>query len=296
MKFDSYHPFINLVYFVMAITFMLNFNHPVFLAIAYFSVFFWSIKLNGKKSLYFNLCLIPCILFYTGWYSFYNHFGVTVLGQNFIENQITLESIVYGFVRGVVAASIVMEFTCIFAVVTADKIVYLLGRISPKLSLFFSILLRIIPRIGKWAQKTDLARQGVGRSIGQGNIFQRFIHLIGLISITITWTMENLVESAASMQSRGYSLKGRTAFSIYRFDGRDRGFLIALAAGIMAIFMADAARETTILYDPMILIGPVTGVSIICYLVYITLLSLPLILQIIGEKRFEQLRRESYGE
>lgn len=45
MKFDSYHPFINLVYFVMAITFMLNFNHPVFLAIAYFSVFFWSIKL-----------------------------------------------------------------------------------------------------------------------------------------------------------------------------------------------------------------------------------------------------------
>lgn len=108
--------------------------------------------------------------------------------------------------------------------------------------------------------------------------------------------MENLVESAASMQSRGYSLKGRTAFSIYRFDGRDRGFLIALAAGIMAIFMADAAGETTILYDPMILIGPVTGVSIICYLVYITLLSLPLILQIIGEKRFEQLRRESYGE
>ena len=96
-----------------------------------------------------DLTLIPLIAVYAFIYSSYNHFGVTNLGANFIGNQITLESVVYGCAIGVRIASGVMLASCMFVIVSADKVVYLFGRISPKLSLFLAILLRGIPRIGE---------------------------------------------------------------------------------------------------------------------------------------------------
>lgn len=291
MRFDSYHPIINFIYFMTASICTVSFFHPVCITLGYIIFFLWSVKLNGKRSLYFNLWLIPLVFLYTGWYSFYNHFGVTILGYNYIGNPMTLEAVVYGLVRGIMVASLIMECTCIFAIVTSDKVIYLLGRISPKLSLFCSILLRFIPRIRKQAIKIDLARRGIGRGIGQGNIFQRFIHLLGLISITITWMMENLVESAVSMKSRGYSLKGRTAFSMYRFDDRDRIMVVVFDFGIIVTALADTAGMTNILYEPMIVMEPITMISAICYCVYGGMLITPLFLQVIGERKFKYLRK-----
>jgi len=42
--------------------------------------------------------------------------------------------------------------------------------------------------------------------------------------------LENAIETADSMKSRGYGLPGRTAFSIYRFDRRDKTILLWLLA------------------------------------------------------------------
>lgn len=147
MRFDSYHPIINFMYFIVVITCTVCFTHPVFLVLAYLAAFLWSVKLNGRRALVFNLCLIPCLLLYVIWYSSYHHFGVTNLWQNKIGNWITLESILVGTVCGIKTITVCMEFSCVFATVTSDKMVYLLGRISPNLSLFLSIILRSIPRI-----------------------------------------------------------------------------------------------------------------------------------------------------
>lgn len=291
MRFDSYHPIINFIFYIAVFVCICILNHPIFITIAYIVAFAWSVKLNGRKALQFNLCLILCLLAYTVWYASYHHFGVTNLWQNDIGNWITVESIVYGFARGVKAAAVIMEFSCVLATVTSDKITYLLGRVSPKLSLFVSILLRSIPRIKNQMRKIDVARQGVGRGIGQGNLFWRLWHLIGLLSITITWGMEHLIESAMSMKSRGYSLKGRKAFAIYRFDDRDRCFLIGIVACIVLTYMAHILGETMMYYDPMIVWKPITGASILCYVIYAVFLLLPLMLQIYGEWQFEKSRK-----
>lgn len=42
-----------------------------------------------------------------------------------------------------------------------------------------------------------------------------------ILSAMLTWSFENAVETADSMRSRGYGLKGRTSFSIYRMSRRD---------------------------------------------------------------------------
>ena len=288
MRFDSYHPVINLIYFVAAIVCTIWFHHPVFLGISYICAFVYSVKLNGKRALIFNLCLIPLIFVYAAWYSYYNHFGITNLRQNFIGNHITLEAVVYGVVRGVTVAAVVMFFSCVFAVVSSDKVVYLFGRISPRLSLFLSIILRSVPRIRERAGKIEISREGIGKGVRQGNIFQRFLHGLSLVSIVITWTLEDFVESTVSMKSRGYSLRGRTAFSIYRFDNRDRSFVVMIFLCLTFVAAAIMLDQTEICYDQEIIMNPVTAMSFVFYGAYSVLLLLPVGLQIVGEMRYRK--------
>ena len=286
MKFDSFHPFINLMYFFGAMAAAIAFNHPFFVGAAYICFFAYSVKLNGKKALIFNLCLIPFILIHTMWYAYYNHFGVTPLAQNFTGNYITAEAIAYGFTISFQGATVVMIMSCLVALFSTDKVIYLLGRISPKISLFCSILLRTVPRVKNYAKRINTARQGVGRSAGQGGVLARMKNGLALVSTLITWTMENFVESSASMKARGYSLKGRTAFSIYRFDNRDRLLVIALFFLMTVMAVGWAANQTNIYFNPQIIFSPVIGISFIFYVAYPVMLLLPMTIDIVYELSF----------
>lgn len=289
MRFDSYHPTINFIFFAAAIGFTVAFDHPVFVAVSYIASFAYSVKLNKIRGLIFDLCLIPLIVLYAGFYSYYNHFGVTPLRQNFIGNSITMEALVYGLILGMTIAALIMWLGCLFAVFSSDKVVYLFGRVSPKLSLFLSIILRSVPRIKERARRINVSQKGIGRGVGDGNIFRRFVNVLRLLSILITWTLENFVESARSMKCRGYSLKGRTAFSIYRFDNRDRGFVVGVCACLTLIVMAIMLDQTWIYYDPEIIMNRITAASYVFYAAYAVLLLMPMGLQIIGEYKFKKL-------
>lgn len=290
MKFDSYHPMMNLIYFVAAITCTICFKQPIFLGIAFLCAFIYSVKLGGIKIFLLDLLFILLGVGYALRYASYEHFGVTVLTVNMIDNQITLESLVFGIANGMIFATVCMWCCCIFMLITADKIVYLFGRISPKLSLFLSILLRTIPRVKVRARRIEISREGIGKGVVQGNLWQKFLHFLSLISILITWTMEDFVESSNSMKSRGYSLKGRTAFSIYRFDNRDRGLVIVFFWCLTIICMGVLFNQTTMYFHPMLIMNPITSMSYVFYAVYAFFLLLPLGLQIVGEYRFEKLR------
>ena len=289
MRFDSYHPAINFIFFTVAIGCTIWFHHPVFLAISYVCAFAYSVKLKGINALVFNLVLIPLLVVYAGWYAYYNHFGVTNLKRNIIGNQITLEALVFGFVIGFTVAAVLMWLECVHELITADKVVYLLGRVSPKLSLFASILLRMVPRTKARGQKIDTAQRGIGRGTCDGNIFRRIWNVFRELSILIMWLIESLVESSTSMRCRGYGLRGRTAYSIYRFDNRDRSFVIGLFGCISMIIAAVLLDQTQIHYNPQIIFNRITAVSVFFYLAYAVFLLLPMTLQIIGEKRFDRL-------
>ena len=290
MRFDSYHPAVNFIYFTAVITFALNFNHPVFLAIAYFSAFLYSVKLNGKRGLAFQAFLIPAIVLFALYYSGYHHFGVTALAVNFIGNQITMESFVYGLALGGSWGSVLTWFSCVHIVVSSDKIIYLFGRVSPRLSLFLSILLRMVPHIKERAGKINLAQKAVGRGTDQGNILKRMRNSMRVFSVLIGWTMEHLIQTSDSMKCRGYTLRGRTAFSVYRFDYRDRSFVIALFFCMTVLGMGVLLDQTTIRYNPEIVFNRMTPLSGIFYVSYGFFCLLPLGVQCVGERRYRKMR------
>lgn len=292
MRFDGYHPAINLIYFASVIAAAILFRHPAFLAIAFVCSFAYSVKLGGRRALIFNLCLIPAAAIWTAWYAAYHHFGATPIRRNFIGNEITLESLVYGGVIGIVVSSVVMWMSCVHRVFSTDKIVYLFGRVSPRLSLMMAILLRAVPRIKAQGRKISLAQKCIGRGTNQGNILKRCLNALRIASMLITWTAESFVSTADSMRCRGYTLPKRTAFAIYRFDNRDRSFVIAIFICLTILLTGDLFDQTNILYNPRIIMNRVTPLSYVFYAGYAALCLMPMALEIAGEIKFKRLRRE----
>ena len=287
MGFERCHPAVNLIYFAAVVAAMITFQHPVFLAVSFLCAFAYSVKRNGWKALMFNLCLLPMIAVFALYYSSYTHFGMTVLRQNFVGNNMTLESLVYGFVLGVMGTGVCIWFSCVYSVFTTDKVVYLFGKVSPRFSLFLAISLRMIPRIKKEAKRINMAQQGIGRGVNQGNLWQRIRNSIRIFSMLVTWTIDSLTVASESMRSRGSSLRGRKAFSIYRFDNRDRLFVIGLFLCLTLTMMAVLLGQTDMVYDPRIIW---TTVSPIFCTGYTALCLMPLGLELWTEYRFRKAR------
>ena len=289
MGFERCHPAVNLIYFAAVLVGMITFQHPVFLTVSFLCAFAYSIKRNGVKALIFNMCLLPLVAAFALYYSSYTHFGITVLRQNVIGNNMTLESLVYGTVLGVVGAGICIWFSCVFSVFTTDKVVYLFGKVSPRLSLFLAILLRMVPRIKKEAKRINMAQQGIGRGANQGNLWQRLRNGLRIFSMLITWTIDSLTIASESMLSRGSSLRGRKAFSIYRFDNRDRTYVIGMFLCLTLTMMAVLLRQTDMAYDPRIIW---TNVNPLFCVGYAVLCLMPLGLEVWTEYRFKKTREQ----
>lgn len=291
MGFEACHPAVNFIFFAAAIYGAVSFKHPVFLAIAYVCAFAYSVKRWGKRAVIFDLCLLPLILAFALYYSSYHHFGVTVLKKNFIGNNITLESFVYGLVIGLRFATLCMWLEAMFRVVSSDKVVYLFGKVSPLLSLFLTILLRLIPRIGQEARRINLAQKGIGRGSNQGNIFQRLMNCLRIFSMLITWMISALALESDSMRSRGSLLQDRTAFSIYRFDNRDRAFVIGLFFCVTLTIMGIILGATDMWYNPRILWNRLDGLEILTAMGYMALCLMPMGLELWTEYRFCAARK-----
>ena len=288
MGFERCHPAVNLIYFAAVLTGTVTFQHPAFLMISFLCAFAYSVKRNGWKAWMFNLCLLPLVAAFALYYSSYTHFGMTVLRQNMVGNNMTLESLVYGVVLGVIGAGVCMWFSSVFSVFTTDKVVYLFGKVSPGFSLFLAIALRMIPRIQKEAKRINMAQQGIGRGANQGNLWQRFRNSLRIFSMLITWTIDSLTIASESMRSRGSNLRGRKAFSIYRFDNRDRLFVIGLFLCLTLTMMAILLGQTDMVYDPKIIWTQVNPLFCIGYGI---LCLMPLGLELWTEYRFQKARR-----
>lgn len=294
MGFEQCHPAVNLIYFAVVLVSTITFQHPVYLTISFLCAFAYSVKRNGKKAAVFNLCLIPLIAVFALYYSSYHHFGVTVLRQNFIGNNMTLESLVYGLVLGVMAATVVIWMSCVFSVFSTDKVVYLFGKISPRLSLLLAIFLRMVPRCRQEAGRIHKAQQGIGRGIGQGSVLQRIQNGLRIFSMLITWLIDHLTAASESMRSRGSSLRGRTAFSVYRFDNRDRAYVIALFTCLSMIWMAVMLRQTDMVYDPRMIWTSITSMSWLFYGGYMIFCLMPMFLDLWTEYRFRNAGRKAF--
>ena len=279
--FSSYHPIVNQIYFIAVIGFAMFLMHPVCLAISLLCAVTYNVYINGKKAIRFNLIfMLPLLLITAALNPLFNHQGITILTYLPGGNPLTMESITYGIAAAIMLITVVSWFSCLSAVMTTDKIVYLFGRVIPALSLVLSMALRFIPRFMNQVKVISNAQKCIGRDVASGKIRQKVKRGIKNISILITWALENAIETADSMKGRGYGLPGRTAFSIYRFTRRD-ACALACILFLSAIMVAGAVTGAyRFLYYPYIS-GQWTGIgTITLFIVYFALSITPVVINI----------------
>ena len=289
--FSGYHPTINLLYFVLVLAFSMSFMHPACLVISLVCAQCYNIYLGGSKAVRFGLLyMLPLMLLTMVINPAFSHEGVTILAYLPSGNPLTLESIAYGIASSVMLISAITWFACFSAVITSDKFVYLFGRIIPALSLVLSMTLRFVPLFIAQTKIVSESQRCIGRDVSDGNVIRRARNGITILSIMVTWSLENAIETADSMKSRGFGLPGRSAFSIYRFDKRDRNalaFLLCCAAYTLAGQIAGAIYWR---YFPSMK-GAGTGIyPVSVFIVFAALCLMPVILNIMEDRKWKHLR------
>ncbi len=287
-SFADYHPFVNLIFFAFAIGFSLVLTHPLAQGLSLVCAIAYAVSVNGKKSVIFLLkyCL-PMVLLTAFINPVFNHEGVTTLLYFPNGNPLTLESILYGLSAGAMIVTTLMWFSSFNRVMTTDKFIYLFGKVIPALSLVLSMSLRFVPKFKSQMQTVTDAQRSIGRDVSSGSLLERTKTAVHIFSIMITWSLENAIETADSMKSRGYGLKGRTAFSIYRFDKRDKGILIWLCVCGVVIVVGAILNAFSFRFFPDIRYSAFDITTIPFYCIYFALCITPVILNYKEERKWK---------
>ena len=295
--FSGYHPAVCFLYFVLVLGLTMLVMHPVSLAVSLGSAIAYSVMLNGRRAVRFQLRIIlPMMLLAALVNPAFNHAGVTVLAYLPSGNPLTLESILYGIAAAAMLAAAMSWFSCYTAVMTSDKFVYLFGRVIPALSLVLSMTLRFVPRFTAQLHVVREAQSCIGRGTENGSMRRRVRNAVTILSIMVTWALENAIETADSMKSRGYGLPGRTSFSIYRLDSRDRGALGWLCFCGVYLVCGGLAGGLDWQYTPVFGGAAMTPFTVSFQLVVLALCLTPVIIDIAEDRRWRQSASGPEGE
>lgn len=275
MGLESCHPIVNVIFYIAVFLGSAMFQHPVFLMFSFLGAAAYSVRRCGRNAGRLILCACGLMGISTVLYAGTHHFGVTVLLPDFLGNVWTAESICYGLSLGVRIAAVLLWLESMFQVISSDQIIHLLGKIHPILILPFTVLFRWLPNCRRQMRKIHHARAGIGKGIHQGTLREQLQNLSSFVSVRITWSIQYFADSAHSIRTRGGGLPGRTAFSMYRFDQRDRGLMIAVFFGITCALMGIILETVYMTYAPSMIWKPLHGVELLTALGYGFLCFLP---------------------
>ncbi len=288
-EFYRSHPLLNFVYFAFVIGVTMFAMHPVFLAASFIMAWVYSLVLMGKSAVRFNLfTLVPLVVIMTLINTLNVHNGVTVLFY-LNDNRITLEAIIFGLASSVRLTSVIIWFRCFSGIVTVDKFIYLFGRFAPVIALTLSMIMRYIPLLKNRFRDISMGQRCMGR-VPKGRSLIKKIRLYGKeLSILIAWSLEASIESADSMEARGYGLHGRTSFHLFRFAAWEKRMLaLMLVLGGITV-AACAMGELSIYYYPKIIIPRFNFVQALSLGTYLALMMIPVIMDVRGRKKWNSL-------
>ena len=289
-RFSTYHPLVNFLYFTLVVGFSMALDHPLAQGTSLVCAIIYAVQAEGKQAVLFTLrCCLPIMLLTAFMNPAFSHEGITILMYFPTGNPLTLESILYGVSSGVMLATVMLWFLNFNRVITSDKFIYLFGRIIPAMSLVLSMTLRFVPKFKNQMELTVDAQRSIGRDISEGSLSPRTKIAITVLSIMVTWALENAIETADSMKSRGYGLKGRTAFSIYRFDDRDKMAFVYLGFCGFYLLTGSMVSAFGFRYFPSIRCVSLNAATLSFQFVYFGMCIMPVVLNAAEERKWKAI-------
>lgn len=248
---DYFHPAVLSVYTIsLAVMSMLFFN-PIFIAIGLVFAAVQNIMLLGTRHLLRQLAWsLPLCIAVALFNPLVNSGGKTVLFYLF-GNPVTMEATFYGVCSGGMLLLIFLWFSIYNTLVTPDKFMYLFSGIAPAASMVLVMTQRMIPMFARRLKAISAAQKTLFPGSENGKRKSRFKRALREISILLSWSMEDGLDTADSMKARGYGGQKRTSFSIYSFTATDAAVLIAETV-LAVISVVCYYRFTSIRFFPRI--------------------------------------------
>jgi energy-coupling factor transport system permease protein len=270
-RFEDHNPIAAAVYLLAAAGVAMFSMDPVLLALSLAGSVLLLWLVGGLGSLRSHLWTALLFLFAALINPLTSHNGRTVL-LVVNHNPITLEALLYGIAAAGMIVSVLYWFRTFTHVMTGDRLLYLLGGLSPGLSLVTSMALRYVPLFAKQWRRVEQTQRALGL-YREDNAVDTLRGRLRVFSAMTTWALENGVITADSMAARGYGLGRRTHFAIFRFTLRD-GLLLSFSVGLSGLALWGAAGRQVVYY-PGFSMGSLTPRVLAGYLAYGSLLLLP---------------------
>lgn len=277
--FGNYHPFVLLFYFLSVLLAAAFASNPILQISAFVGGILFCAAVTKRSEAAGNIGFyIPMFFMVAITNPLFSHNGATPLF--FLNgNPVTLEAFVYGAAIAVMVIGVMLWCKCYSEIMTADKFLYLFGRAVPKLSLVLSMALRFIPMYKRQAHRVSRAQKAMGLYSSK-SFTDKLKSYARVFMSMVSWSLENSIETSASMKARGYGLKGRTNFALFRFRAND-GALLGISVFLLSVtIFGAAAGEAEFYYYPRISELNFSPLAAAVYLSFGVLSLLPFIIEV----------------
>ena len=184
-------------------------------------------------------------------------------------------------------AAIILWFACYQKVMTNDKFLYLFGEIAPSSALLITMAWNYIPDLTKKMKEirdSQKMLKGTEEERGWKQILSRTKDALQTVTVLLGWSLENVVEQADSMKARGYGLRKRTTFHLFRFEQKDIFFSGIVGVIVIFCFVLRGMGCMTMEFYPQIQSGGSKKANSLFLVLFLILLGIPGLIQWKEEK------------
>lgn len=148
---------------------------------------------------------------------------------------VTKEAAVYGLTLAAAILNLLVLAVSWRIAVSGQKFLYLFARLSPKGALLAMMAIGLVPRLRRRLAELMLVQQTRGVTVSSGPFLARAASGVKLVQSLLAWSLEDALQTADSMQARGYGLGPRSSYLHLRPRRRDwaSGVFLAAAAAVM---------------------------------------------------------------
>lgn len=284
--FQKQHPLTNLAYLLGMLLVPALTMHPILIGISFVIALCYSIWLKGVSVVKFALfCGLPILFFSVIVLPLFHHNGVTPLF--YVNGQaITLEAVWYGICMTGTLVSVLLFFQVWNVMIDSEKLLYLFQFLFPAVGLLLSMVFRMLPMLRRRYKEIMDAQRGLGRIEDQMSFLNKIRMTEKAFSTLISWSMEHSMETAISMEARGYGSGRRSSFQLFRLKKSDWKWIIFFLVGFTGIGVGISKEIYSYSYYPA-MEGTDIRQYILWYSVYFILGMAPMVVDWMYSWRYQ---------
>lgn len=271
--FSEYNPLALTAYFLAVSAIPMFCGNPLITAVSLIgALLLFSLQGgSGRTLLYFLLLFLTLALLNP----LVSHNGVTVL---FVmnHNPVTLEALLYGISAAGGMIAVLCWFSGFSRIMTRDRLLYVFGKLTPKLALVLSMAIRYVSLFAQQTRKTVQAQKALGLYREDTLSIRGSVRVF---SIMLTWALENGIITADSMAARGYGTGKRTHFAQFRFRLSDTVFLILSILFFGITCAGIGAGSLDFVFYPAITYAEISPLAVCSTVSYGALVLLPAVIE-----------------